>query len=312
MADHIQRDLDMLQRPAQLLGDFLDLPRLEQLQMIGNDLPGHAALAVAALDLQQQAFPHVLGADARRIERLHDPQAFLHFLHRMLAGFGDLFERGREIAVLVQVADDVVRRVAHLLRHHQHAQLRMQMIGQRDGRGKKGLKRRLLDRLRCRALVAGIQIIVEKGSEIDLVERIFFGFLLGDLAFGRAEAPRRRPARQARHRIELRSRSRRCLGNSRGDLRLRARAVHRLENHLIGWLGDALGLENRLHFFRRQLLDAVHRFFENRILGDLLRDHVLQLQPVQLKDRHHLDQAGCEDLLLRDFQLQSGRKHRHL
>ena len=32
MPDHVHGDLDVLQRPAQLLGDFLVLPRFEQLQ----------------------------------------------------------------------------------------------------------------------------------------------------------------------------------------------------------------------------------------------------------------------------------------
>ena len=97
------------------------------------------------------------------------------------------------------------------------------------------------------------------------------------------------------------------------DSRLRRRrAVHGLENGLIGRLRGPLRFEDGLHFFGRQLLDAVDRFFQNRILGDLLRDHVLQLQAVQLKDRHHLDESGRQDLLLRDLQLQSGRKHRHL
>jgi hypothetical protein len=33
---------------------------------------------------------------------------------RVLSGLGDLFQRSREIAVLVQIADDVVGRVAHV------------------------------------------------------------------------------------------------------------------------------------------------------------------------------------------------------
>ena len=36
---------------------------------------------------------------------------------------------------------------------------------------------------------------------------------------------------------------------------------------------------------------------------------VLQLKAIELEDRHHLDESGRQDLLLRDSQLQSGRKH---
>ncbi len=175
----------MLQRPPQQLGEFLELPGLHQFQMIGHDLPGHAALArcgfrSAAAGIREHPWR----------PRPPDPatarSAGLPALLRCVccAGIGDLFERGREVAVLVQVADDVVGGVAHVFRHHQHAQLRVQMIGQRDRRGKKSFKRRLFDRFGRRALIAGIQIIVEEGAEIDLVERVFLGFLLGDLALG--------------------------------------------------------------------------------------------------------------------------------
>ena len=162
---------------AQHLGQFLELARLHQLQVVGDDLPGHAAFAVAAFNLQQQALPHILRADAGGIERLHDPQRLLHFFHAVLAGIGDFFERGGEIAVLVQVADDVVGCVAHVFRHHQHAQLRIQVIGEGDGRGKKCLKGRLFHRFRRGAFIAGIQVFIEKRAEVDFVERVLVGFL---------------------------------------------------------------------------------------------------------------------------------------
>ena len=41
--------------------------------------------------------------------------------------------------------------------------------------------------------------------------------------------------------------------------------------------------------------------FQNRILDDLLGDHLLQFQPVKLEDRDHLDQARGQNLLLRDL-----------
>ena len=52
----------------------LNCRSLHQLQMIGDDLPRHAALAVAALDLQQQAFAHIGGSHAGRIQRVNHAQ----------------------------------------------------------------------------------------------------------------------------------------------------------------------------------------------------------------------------------------------
>ncbi len=56
-----------------------------------------------------------------------------------------------------------------------------------------------------------------------------------------------------------------------------------------------------MNFFLGQFFDAVSGLFENRILGDFLRNHFLQLEPVQLQNRDHLDQARRQNLFLRDF-----------
>ena len=73
-ADDVVGDLDVLERPAQQPGQFLELAGFDQLQMIADDPPGQAAAAVAALQLQQQALANVAGADAGRIERLYHLQ----------------------------------------------------------------------------------------------------------------------------------------------------------------------------------------------------------------------------------------------
>jgi hypothetical protein len=61
--------------------------------VIGNDLPGYAALSVHAIDLKQEAFLQVRCADARRVERLHHSQGFPNVLQLVFASGGDLFER---------------------------------------------------------------------------------------------------------------------------------------------------------------------------------------------------------------------------
>ena len=81
--------------------------------------------------------------------------------------------------------------------------------------------------------------------------------------------------------------------------------VDRIEDPLIGGSrlrGIPLRLQQRLDLLRRQFLAAVlDRLFQHGVLGDLLRDHLLQFQTVQLQNRHHLDQPRSQDLLLRDL-----------
>jgi hypothetical protein len=74
---------------------------------------------------------------------------------------------------------------------------------------------------------------------------------------------------------------------------------------LVGWIGDPLRLQQGEQFFRRNLFAGFFAgFFQDGVFDDLLGDHLLQLQPVQLENGHHLDQAGGQDLLLRDPKLQ--------
>jgi hypothetical protein len=92
-----------------------------------------------------------------------------------------------------------------------------------------------------------------------------------------------------------------------------ALAIGGFENGLIGRLREPLRLEQLLHFLRAQLLGQIfRRFFEHGVFRDFLRDHIPQLEPVQLQNRNHLDQPRREDLLLRDFYLQSRRQQAHL
>ena len=185
------------------------------------------------------------------------------------------------------------------------------MVGQGNWRGKKRFEGRFFNRFRCRTFVARVQIIVEEGAEIDFVEWIFVGFLCRDFGLGGGRCCgwfRRRFDGSRRGTVEVKPgiRFRAIRRNSRlGG----CRSIHCFENGLIRRLRGTLRFEDCLDLFGRQLLHAVERFLEHRILGDFLRNHVLQLQAIELKDRHHLDESGRQDLLLRDSQLQSGRKH---
>ena len=57
-------------------------------------------------DLQPQAFLQIARGDADRIERLHVLQRLLDVGDRPLAHRRDLLDRGHQIAVVVEVADD--------------------------------------------------------------------------------------------------------------------------------------------------------------------------------------------------------------
>src|SRR5437870_5174777 len=144
----------------------------EQPEVRRYDLPRHSALAVDTLNLQQQAFFEAACAYARRIEGLHYVESFLDFLRPVFSGSGDFLQRGRNIAVLIEVADDRLRRVTDAVGNQANAQLRPQMIAQSNGSRQESLKGRFLYRFRGRTLVAGVEVVVEERAEIDLIERI--------------------------------------------------------------------------------------------------------------------------------------------
>ena len=118
---------------------------------------------------------------------------------RVLAHRGDLLQRRGQIAILVQVADDGFGGVADLVGNQADAQLRAQVVAQGDGRGKEGLERGLFHRFRGGALVAGIEIVVEKRAEIDFVERVRGGRRFRLRGRGSAVPAPPRPPRSLRH-----------------------------------------------------------------------------------------------------------------
>ena len=62
--------------------------------MIGNDLLGDPAPPITALELQQQAFPQIPRAHARRIQALHRFQRSFQLFRRAILRFADLLQRG--------------------------------------------------------------------------------------------------------------------------------------------------------------------------------------------------------------------------
>ena len=161
----------------------------------------------------------------------------------VIAHAGDLFERRGQIAVFVQVADDRFGGVANILRKQADAQLGVQMIAQGDRRGQKRLEGGLFDRFRGGTLVAGIQVIVEKGTEVDFVEGVGGGRRFDGIGRGRL-----------RHWLRQRlfgqsgKRFRAQIGRTlAGDAVGVGGVVRdgRFQNLLVGGIGDPLRLQQR-------------------------------------------------------------------
>ena len=145
------------------------------------------------------------------------------------------------------------------------------MIAQGDGSGKKSLERGLLHGLRSGTLVTGVQVVVEKGAKVDLVEWVcgggrFHGVGCGRFRTGGVNLDR--PLERLRAQV-----GRNFAGNSVG---VRGVAQGRFQELLVGWIADPLGLQQGQQFFRRNLFAGfLAGFFEHRVLDDFLGDHLL-------------------------------------
>ena len=149
-ADHVHGALHQLDRAIQGARHFLELVALQQLRQgsfrallllfacrqrtlghaFGNDLLRQGILRIERAQLDQQALAQVARAHAQRIELLHHGQRLFHVFHGVVAVLGDLLERGGQIAVFIEVADDHFGDFAHRFIANGHAQLPSQMVGQ--------------------------------------------------------------------------------------------------------------------------------------------------------------------------------------
>ena len=76
--------------------------------MVVHDPVRERILAEPVFHLEQEALAKVAGADAHRIEALDRPEHALDVRHRHVDRGGDLLDRAGQIAVLVDVADDLL------------------------------------------------------------------------------------------------------------------------------------------------------------------------------------------------------------
>src|SRR5574338_591535 len=169
-ADDLDVLLEVLDVHPELAGDLRHLVVLQELQVFGDDLLGWRPLEPEVPDLQPEAFLQVARGHADRIERLHVLQRTLDVPHRPVPHCRDLLDRGHEVAVVVQVADDRAADLLHPVVVGLHRQLPGQVVGQRSRRRQRVLDRRqLLDFGRRPRPVAVVQIVAEEVLVIRVV-----------------------------------------------------------------------------------------------------------------------------------------------
>ena len=132
--------------------------------------------------------------DADRVEGLDVLQRLLDFDDRPVAHGGDLFDRGDEVAVVVEVADDRAADLLQLLVAGLQRELPHQVIRERRrGRQRVLDRRQLLDFLRRARAVAVVEVVAEEVLVVGVVPGVglvggrLLGGLLGLLLFGRLE-----------------------------------------------------------------------------------------------------------------------------
>ena len=74
--------------------------------MMLHHLRSNRVLFAQKLQLNEEAFSQVPRRNACRVKGLHNFESFADVFHGMAAAAGDLFKRGREITVFVEIAND--------------------------------------------------------------------------------------------------------------------------------------------------------------------------------------------------------------
>src|SRR6185369_7874545 len=141
--------LDVDGADPEALGDLAPAVGDQLVEAVADEPEGDRVLEPRLAELQHEALTQVARADARRIEALDDGEHVLRLLHRVQRDVGevalgllgglldalvdsleDLVETAGEVAVLVDVPDELVREV-HLARVEvEQADLVAQMVGE--------------------------------------------------------------------------------------------------------------------------------------------------------------------------------------
>jgi hypothetical protein len=131
-------------------------------------------------DLQPETFLEVPRGDADRVERLHVLQRPLHVPDGPLPHGSDLLNRGDQVAIVIQVADDRPPDLLHAVVVGLQRELPEQVVGERGRRGERVLDwRQFLHFRRGARAVAVVQVVAEEVVVIGVVPGV--GLLGGGL-----------------------------------------------------------------------------------------------------------------------------------
>src|SRR5690606_5296907 len=200
LRDLVRGRLDVPWRDREILGD-LGPPVVDQLvEVVRYDPVSERVFLAGILELQEQAFTQVPGADARRIEALDDAQELLRLFDperlQVLALFGpvraargqplvqpldDLFQGTGQIPVVVDVANDLLTEEDLTGREPEELQLIVEVVRQIPRIDRDGLV--VLPLLVFRPPPSGLEPVEEDLLPIDLLFLLLlFLFLLLVLA----------------------------------------------------------------------------------------------------------------------------------
>jgi hypothetical protein len=146
--------------------------------VLADDRLDQRVLNAQRLQLQEQTLGQVERRDPRRVEGAHQSDGRLHVFVVLVTARADLFARDAEVAVFVDVADQVRRDLPYLRVRLRHRKLPGEVLGKTLGPRQDVLERELLGLLLVLPrVVRRVEVVFEVGREVDLLERVLF--LLG-------------------------------------------------------------------------------------------------------------------------------------
>ena len=113
----------------QLLGHALEMTLIEPFEIVLDDLPGQRHFHAKVIELNQQTLLQITGTDTGGIKRLNDFQdAFDHF-HTDIKRDRNVLKVALQIAVIVNIANQVGANLPLRIRVHGQRELPHQVIG---------------------------------------------------------------------------------------------------------------------------------------------------------------------------------------
>src|SRR5215472_12400681 len=101
--------------------------------MFRNDLLSESILWIESLQLQKEAFAKITRANSDGIEILNYSQGVVEVVLRVFSSLGKLLHGSGQVAVLVKISNDALRKFANRIGTNSYAQLPGEVIGEPAG-----------------------------------------------------------------------------------------------------------------------------------------------------------------------------------